>query len=136
MSAARDRMLDRFDDARQPPAVQRDRARRRARAACDSADQALLLSRTVQRLGSRAFTMDARIDAVVERVMGGERHNPTRAAKAVRQLKDAHDTAMNHLAQLRAALNAREQSADFLMQLVAHLEGAVTRLNEAIEARA
>jgi hypothetical protein len=127
-------MIQRLSQEKDPPSVQRDRARRHALATCDSARQVLLLSNTVQRLGGRAFSVDARIDAAVERVMGGERFDPTRAGKAARRLSLAHTAAAAALAQLQELLETAP--ADALLALTEQLSAALSRVEEAIEERA
>lgn len=131
--SARDRMIQALADAKDPPSVQRERALRTARAAISSAKQHLLLSRTVQRLGERAFTLDVRLDAAVERVMGGERFDPTRAGKAAKRLRAAHAEAAGLLAQLQEALEAAP--ADVLTRMSAQLRTALQALETAIEER-
>jgi hypothetical protein len=126
-------MVQRLSHEKDPPAVQRDRARRKAEAACDSARQVLILSRTVSRLGERAFTMDARLDAAVERVMGGDR-DPSRGTKAAKKLRTAHAEAATLLAQLKEALDTAP--ADVLTRLSKQLAAALQLLEEAIEERA
>lgn len=132
--SARDRMIQSLSDAKASPTVQRERARRAARAAISSARQQLLLSRTVQRHGDHAFTLDARLDAAVERVMGGQRHDPTRAGKAAKRLRSAHAEASALLAQLQQVLDAAP--AEVLDRMTGALRTALEALEEAIEARA
>jgi hypothetical protein len=138
MTTAREKMLAHYRDMAATPAERRVRAqkdaRRHAEDMADSASQVLLLSRTVQRLGEKAFTLDARIDAAVQRVMGGERLDPARGAKAARKLRAAHDEAAELLTQLKDAL-AGDTSPAAITSLNERLNVALHRLEQAIEER-
>jgi hypothetical protein len=130
--SARDQMIQRLSHEKEPPAVQRDRARRHASAVCDSASQVLLLSRTIQRLGAgRAFTTDAKIDSAIQRVMGG-RQDPTRGGRAAKKQRAAHAEATELLAQLKGALDVAP--VDALNELSSNLGAALETLEQAIEA--
>ena len=126
-------MLDRLDFERQAADVQRDRTRRQARATCDAASQTLLLSSTVQKLGAQAFTLDARVEAAIERVMGGDRDGARGRAEATGRLRAAHAEVADLLAQLRAVLADRDRPASDTAALCASLERAQEQLEQAIE---
>lgn len=133
MSEARERMLEHLDFERQAPDVQRDRTRRQARATCDAASQTLLLSSTVQKLGAQAFTLDARVEAAIERVIGGDRNDARGHAEAKERLRAAHAEVADLLAQLRAALADRSRPASDIAALCASLERAHEELEQTIE---